>query len=105
MTLTPELGLAYGTTYTATVSGAKDTDGDPDERLGHWSFTTDPLQPAVSSHTPASGATGVAVSTAPDRHVQRGGAVEHDQLHAHQQLRDFGAGGAVLQQLQRTPRP
>ena len=30
-----------------------------------WTFTTDATQPAVSSHTPASSATGVAVSTAP----------------------------------------
>ncbi len=64
-TFVPSASLAYGTTYTATVSGAKDTAGDPMGGSTSWSFTTDSLQPAVSSHTPASGATGVAVSTAP----------------------------------------
>ena len=49
-TFTPTASLAYGTTYTATVSGAKDTDGDPMSGSTTWSFTTDPLQPAVSSH-------------------------------------------------------
>ena len=78
-TFTPSAALAYGTTYTATVSGAKDTAGDPMSGSTSWSFTTEPLQPAVSSHTPASGATGVAVSTAPSANVQRGRAIEHDQ--------------------------
>ena len=64
-TFTPTAALAYGTTYTATVSGAKDTDGDPMSGSITWSFTTDPLQPAVTSHVPASGATGVAVSSTP----------------------------------------
>ena len=62
---TPTSPLLYGTTYTATVSGAKDTDGDPMSGSTTWTFTTDALQPAVSSHTPASGATGLAVSAAP----------------------------------------
>ena len=61
-----------------------------------WSFTTDPLQPAVASHVPASSATGVAVSGNPQRHVQRGRAMGH--VHAHQQRGDFRRGGPVLQQ-------
>ena len=64
-TFTPSSALAYGTTYTATVSGAKDLDGDPMSGSTAWSFATDALQPAVSSHSPASGATGVAVSSIP----------------------------------------
>ena len=40
-TFTPTAALAYGTTYTATVSGAKDTDGDPMSGSTTWSFTTD----------------------------------------------------------------
>ncbi len=63
VTLTPSSALAYGTTYTATVSGAKDTAGDPLAAPVSWSFTTDAVQPAVASHTPLSGATGVAVSS------------------------------------------
>ena len=65
VTFKPAAALAYGTTYTATVSGAEDTDGDPMAAPVTWSFTTDPTQPAVSSHTPASGTTGVAVSATP----------------------------------------
>ena len=64
-TFTPTSPLAYGTTYTATVSGAKDTAGDAMSGPVTWSFTTDPLQPSVSSYTPASGATGVAMSSTP----------------------------------------
>ncbi len=63
VTLTPSSALAYGTTYTATVSGANDTAGDPMAAPVSWSFTTDKVQPAVASHTPLSGATGVAVSS------------------------------------------
>ena len=63
-TLTPSAALAYKTTYTATVSGAKDSAGDPMSGPFSWSFTTDPAAPKVTSETPASGATGVAVSTA-----------------------------------------
>jgi methionine-rich copper-binding protein CopC len=63
ITLTPSSALAYGTTYTATISGAQDIAGDPMSGTVSWSFTTDAKQPAVSSYTPASGATGVAVSS------------------------------------------
>jgi methionine-rich copper-binding protein CopC len=64
-TFTPTAALAYGTKYTATVRGAKDADGDPMNGSTSWSFTTDPLKPAVTSHLPASSATGVAVAATP----------------------------------------
>ena len=64
-TFAPTAALAYGTIYTATISGAKNSAGVAMTAAVAWSFTTDATQPAVSSHTPASGATGVAVSTAP----------------------------------------
>jgi len=57
--------LAYGTNYTATISGAKSTSGVTMTAPFSWSFTTDAAPPSVTSKTPASGATGVAVSTAP----------------------------------------
>ena len=62
-TLTPSAALAYDTTYTATVSGATDNNGFPMTAPFSWSFTTDPAAPKVTSETPASGATDVAVST------------------------------------------
>ena len=40
VTLTPSAALAYATTYTAAVSGAKDTAGDPMTSPFSWSFTT-----------------------------------------------------------------
>ena len=40
VTLTPSSPLAYGTAYTATVSGAKDAAGDPMNAPVTWSFTT-----------------------------------------------------------------
>ena len=65
-TLTPSAALAYSTTYTATVSGAKDSAGDPMTSAVSWSFTTAAaVAPIVTSETPASAATNVAVSTAP----------------------------------------
>ena len=64
VTLTPSAALAYSTTYTATISGAQSSSGVAMTAPFSWSFTTDPTQPSVSSHTPASGATGVAVSMA-----------------------------------------
>ena len=39
-TFTPSAALANGTTYTATVSGAKDAAGDPMSAAISWSFTT-----------------------------------------------------------------
>ena len=62
-TFTPTSALAYNTTYTATISGAQSTSGVSMTAPFSWSFTTDAAPPAVTSETPASGATGVAVST------------------------------------------
>ena len=67
VTLTPAAALAYSTAYTATVSGAKDLAGNAMSPVS-WSFTTaaasDTTAPTVTSKSPASGATGVAVGTA-----------------------------------------
>ena len=62
-TFTPSSALAYNTTYTATISGAQSTSGVPMTAPFSWSFTTDAAPPSVTSETPTSGATGVAVST------------------------------------------
>jgi hypothetical protein len=66
-TFTPSSALAYGTQYTATVSGATNSTGQTMASPYSWSFTTAsaPAAPAVSSTSPASNATGVAVSVAP----------------------------------------
>jgi methionine-rich copper-binding protein CopC len=65
-TFTPSAALTAGTTYTATVSGAKDTAGNTMTATS-WSFTTaggtDTTPPSATSTTPANGATGVATST------------------------------------------
>jgi len=67
-TLTPSAALATSTTYTATVSGAQDTAGDSMSGSTTWWFTTDATPttgaPTIIGETPASGATGVPVSTA-----------------------------------------
>ena len=65
ITLTPSAALGYSTSYTATVSAAKDTAGDSMSGPFTWSFTT-VAQPAptITTCSPASGATGVAVSSA-----------------------------------------
>jgi PKD repeat protein len=63
-TLTPNAALAYGTTYTATVSGAvSSSNGVAMLSPFTWSFTTDAAPPTVIVESPASGATGVAVSS------------------------------------------
>ena len=66
-TLTPSAALAYATTYTATVSGAKDTAGDPMAAPYSWSFTTAAAPPSpppsVTTETPTTGTTGVATNT------------------------------------------
>jgi methionine-rich copper-binding protein CopC len=63
-TLTPNAPLAYSTVYTATVSGAVDQDGLPMASPLSWSFTTiAALPPTVTSHMPATGATGVAIAS------------------------------------------
>ena len=63
-----------------------------------WSFTTDPLQPAVSFHTPASGANGVAVSSTPTATFNEAVQPSTIRLHAHQQRGTSVAGDALLQQ-------
>ena len=64
---TPGSALAYGTTYTATVSGATNASGQAMAAPYSWTFTTAaaPAAPAVSSVSPANGATGVDVAVKP----------------------------------------
>ena len=62
-TFTPNAALAYNTTYTAKVSGAENSSGTAMSAPVSWSFTTDPTAPAVTSESPASGATSVSIST------------------------------------------
>lgn len=66
VTFTPSSALGYGTTYTATVSGATNSTGQTMSPYS-WSFTTaaPPPAPAVTSTAPATGATGVAVNVTP----------------------------------------
>jgi hypothetical protein len=62
-TLTPNAALANATTYTATVSGAKDSSGNTMAPVS-WSFTTvAALGPTITATTPAAGATSVATNT------------------------------------------
>ena len=63
ITLDPTANLAAGTTYTATLSGAKDLAGDTMTSTS-WSFTTsvaDTTAPTISTRTPASGATSILI--------------------------------------------
>lgn len=65
-TFTPTAALSPSTTYTATVSGAKDQAGNAMTAPASWSFTTviaDTTPPVVSTKTPAAGATNVSLST------------------------------------------
>jgi methionine-rich copper-binding protein CopC len=66
-TFTPMAALAASTTYTASVSGAKDAAGNTMATSVTWSFTTaappDTTAPTVTARTPAPGASGVARST------------------------------------------
>jgi subtilisin family serine protease len=57
-TLTPSAALATTGTYTATVSGARDAAGNVMPSPVTWSFTTE-AAPAVTSVSPAPGATGI----------------------------------------------
>jgi len=62
---TPTAALAATTNYTANVSGAKDSAGNAMTAV-NWSFTTgtvDTTPPTVTARTPATGATGVPVTT------------------------------------------
>ena len=64
VTLDPNANLATNTSYTATVSGARDTAGNQMAPVS-WSFTTeapDTTAPTLTNRTPAPGATGVAVN-------------------------------------------
>jgi methionine-rich copper-binding protein CopC len=61
-TFTPTAALAPATTYTVTVSGAKASAGGAVMAPVIWTFTTAP-RPTISSVTPASGATNVAVNS------------------------------------------
>ena len=65
-TLTPSAALAYGTTYTATVSGAEDTAGDPMARSVTWSFTT-----ATSNSSTLTVSAGSNSSASPGQHSHR----------------------------------
>ncbi|AOP35959.1 hypothetical protein A0128_06910 [Leptospira tipperaryensis] len=67
-TFTPAAALAYGTTYTATISTAvKDLAGNSLAAPYSWSFTTnaapDTTAPTVSLVTPANTLTGVGINT------------------------------------------
>jgi parallel beta-helix repeat protein len=62
-TFIPSTPLAYDTRYTATVSGAESSSGTHMSAAYSWSFTTDPEAPAVTTETPAIGATSVSIST------------------------------------------
>ena len=99
-TLTPSAALAYNTTYTATVSGAKDSAGDPMSGAFSWSFTTDPA--AANGHERVTGQRGHERGRVDDgdRNVQRGGAIQHDQLHLDHQRGQSGGGDSHLQQLE-----
>ena len=66
-TLDPSAALAATTTYTAAISGARDTAGNQMDPLT-WTFTTDTpdtTRPTVTGRTPAVGATGVALGVSP----------------------------------------
>ncbi len=66
-TFTPTAPLAYSTSYTASITtGAMDTSGVALTTSFTWTFTTGtaPAAPTVTSTIPASGATGVVVTTA-----------------------------------------
>lgn len=65
-TFTPSSSLSYATTYTATITtGATASNGATLATGFTWQFTTEaaPAAPQVTSTTPASGATSVAINT------------------------------------------
>ncbi len=64
-TLDPNAALAPSTTYTASLTGARDPAGNTMDPVS-WTFTTetpDTTKPTVSGRAPAPGATGVSVGT------------------------------------------
>jgi hypothetical protein len=68
-TLTPSAGLAPNTTYTVTLTGIRDTAGNPLAMPQQpWTFTTaapaDTTPPTVTARTPADKATGVSTAGA-----------------------------------------
>ncbi len=69
-TFTPSAALAFGTSYTATVSGAKDTAGDPMNGSTAWAFTT-----AASGSSNLTVSAGSAITTTAGATVQFAGAV------------------------------
>jgi hypothetical protein len=66
-TFTPGSALAYGTAYTATASGATNSTGQTMSAPYSWTFTTAaaPAAPAVSSVSPQSNASAVALDVRP----------------------------------------
>ena len=64
---TPTSALAYGTGYTATVSGAANSNGQTISSPYSWTFTTvaAPAAPTVASVSPANNATAVSVDVKP----------------------------------------
>jgi hypothetical protein len=66
-TFTPDKALSYGTTYTATITGAKDPAGNIMAADKTWTFTTtavpDTTPPAIISITPTDGEKGVDVKS------------------------------------------
>ena len=63
VTLTPKSALAYNTSYTVTVSGAKSTTGVIMSSPFSWSFTTEVKPPSITSESPANKAPNVSVTT------------------------------------------
>jgi len=63
-TFTPSSALSDGYSYTVTVTtGVKDLVGNAFAASTAWTFTVDSISPFVTSYTPVSAATGVALTT------------------------------------------
>ena len=80
-------------TYTATLTA---TDSAGDYGSASTMVTVTGAVPTVTAESPASGATGVALSST-IRHLQRGGAGRHDPVCIDQQLGDIRGGDRRLQ--------
>ena len=111
-TLTPSAPLLASTTYTVTLRGGatdpriKDVAGNALAASASWSFTTaaapapDTTPPTVSSRTPASGATGVAVGsvvTATFSEALDPATVRHGHVRAARRIERAGGRGRELQ--------